>query len=99
MPKPRELRAKRKESKTDNLLTSEADGELHLLPAWSVVRKFRIFLRNRETCRKAVSAKDGKTISEQKLDELPVFDGMIAADKKLFTSMIDGSVVCLGERK
>ena len=33
------------------------------------------------------------------LDSAPVFDGMIAADEKLFISMADGSVVCLGERK
>ncbi len=42
---------------------------------------------------------DGKVLSEFELDSAPVFDGMIAADKKLFISMIDGSVVCLEERK
>ena len=39
---------------------------------------------------------DGKVISEYELDSAPVFDGMIAADKKLFISMTDGSIVCLG---
>jgi hypothetical protein len=39
---------------------------------------------------------DGKVLSEYKLDSAPVFDGMIAADKRLFISMTDGSIVCLG---
>jgi len=38
---------------------------------------------------------DGKVLSEFELDSAPVFDGMIAADKKLFISMVDGSVICL----
>jgi outer membrane protein assembly factor BamB len=38
---------------------------------------------------------DGKVLFECELDSTPVFDGMIAADKKLFISMVDGSVVCL----
>lgn len=42
---------------------------------------------------------DGKVLSECELDSAPVFDGMIAADKRLFISMVDGSVVCLGQRK
>ncbi len=46
-----------------------------------------------------VSTEDGSRLAEYTLDSPPVFDGMIAADKKLFISMVDGSVVCLGERK
>ena len=42
---------------------------------------------------------DGKVTSECELDSAPVLDGMIAADKKLFINMVDGSVVCLGARK
>jgi hypothetical protein len=41
-----------------------------------------------------VSAKDGKTLAEQKLDVAPVSDGLIAADGKLFIAMKDGSVRC-----
>ncbi len=43
----------------------------------------------------AVSAVDGKKLSETKLDYPPVFDGLIAAGGRLFVSLRDGSVVCL----
>ena len=43
----------------------------------------------------AISAKDGKTLSEMQLDSPPVFDGMIAAGGRLFACLRDGSVVCL----
>ena len=43
----------------------------------------------------AVSAKDGKKLSETQLEFPPVFDGMIAAGPRLFASLRDGSVVCL----
>jgi outer membrane protein assembly factor BamB len=43
----------------------------------------------------AVSAKDGKKLSETALEYPPVFDGMIAAGGRLFASLRDGSVVCL----
>jgi len=43
----------------------------------------------------AVSAKDGKKLSETPLEYPPVFDGMIAAGSRLFASLRDGSVVCL----
>ncbi|MCH7916714.1 MAG: PQQ-binding-like beta-propeller repeat protein [Planctomycetes bacterium] len=42
-----------------------------------------------------VSTKDGQKISDYKLDVPPIFDGMIAANGKLFISTMDGSVVCL----
>jgi len=38
---------------------------------------------------------DGKKLAELKLDSLPVFDGMIAADGKLYMATADGKVVCL----
>ena len=41
-----------------------------------------------------VSAKDGKTLHELKLADCPVFDGLAAAEGKLFISMMDGTVVC-----
>nr|MBC8470346.1 hypothetical protein [Planctomycetota bacterium] len=43
----------------------------------------------------AVSAEDGKKLSETALECPPVFDGMIAANGCLFASLCDGSVVCL----
>jgi len=44
-----------------------------------------------------VSAKDGKTVAGRKLGAMPVFDGMAAADGKLYLSLKDGTVVCLGK--
>jgi outer membrane protein assembly factor BamB len=44
-----------------------------------------------------VSARDGKPLAEYKLDAQPVFDGMIAAQKKVFVALEDGSLVCYGE--
>jgi len=43
----------------------------------------------------AVSAKDGKKLSEFRLDSLPVWDGMIASGGKLFLTTMNGEVACL----
>ena len=42
----------------------------------------------------AVSAKDGTKLSEKKLNSVPVFDGLIAANEKLLMSPTDGRVIC-----
>jgi outer membrane protein assembly factor BamB len=47
----------------------------------------------------AVSAADGKKLGEQKLERLPVFDGMIAAGSSLYYTSTDGSVVALGGKR
>ncbi len=46
----------------------------------------------------AVSAKDGKKLSETPLEYPPVFDGMIAANGRLFISTRDGQVLCMGKK-
>jgi len=43
----------------------------------------------------AVSAENGEKLAEYELDAPPVFDGLIAANDKLFMSLMDESVVCL----
>jgi len=43
----------------------------------------------------AVSAADGKELSAIELQSPPVFDGLIAANNRLFASLRDGSLVCL----
>jgi hypothetical protein len=48
---------------------------------------------------RAVSAADGKTLAELRLDTPPVWDGLIAAEGRLYASLADGSVVCLAEAK
>ena len=47
----------------------------------------------------AVSADDGAKLSATQLGSPPVFDGMIAADGRLFAALRDGSVVCLDEQE
>jgi len=42
-----------------------------------------------------VSATDGRKLNELALDGCPVFDGMAAAERKLFLALKDGSVICL----
>ena len=45
---------------------------------------------------RAVSLDDGKKLLECKLDSIPVFDGMSAAEGKLFVSLKNGHVTCFG---
>jgi len=40
------------------------------------------------------SKEDGRKLGEQRLDSLPVYDGMAAAHGRLFLSTTDGGVVC-----
>ena len=43
-----------------------------------------------------VSAADGKKLSEYRLSEMPVFDGMSAAGGRLYLATANGKVICLG---
>ena len=45
----------------------------------------------------SVDPKDGNLLSRCKLDVAPTWDGLIAAQGRLFMSALDGSVVCVGE--
>jgi len=42
----------------------------------------------------AVSASDGKTLAKYELKSLPVWDGMVAANGRLYLSTTDGKIVC-----
>jgi len=44
-----------------------------------------------------VRAADGKTVSQCRLDHMPVFDGLAAAGGRIYLSLKNGSVVCFGE--
>jgi hypothetical protein len=46
----------------------------------------------------AVSAKDGAKLAEYKLGSVPVFDGMICANGRLFVATKDGKVLCIGAK-
>ena len=43
-----------------------------------------------------VSTSDGSKLAEFKMDEVPVFDGLIAAGDRLYMSTMDGTLICLG---
>jgi outer membrane protein assembly factor BamB len=43
----------------------------------------------------AVSPADGKKLAAYRLESMPRFDGLIAADGRLFFSTVDGKVLCL----
>ncbi len=43
----------------------------------------------------AYSAKDGSKLAEYKLDSLPAWDGMAAANDRIYLSTTEGEVVCL----
>jgi len=45
----------------------------------------------------AVSAADGDGIAEYKLQSPPVWDGMAAANDRLYISTADGAMLCMGE--
>jgi hypothetical protein len=44
----------------------------------------------------AVSTEDGERLAAWTLDTVPVFDGMIAANRRLYLSGVDGAVRCYG---
>jgi len=46
----------------------------------------------------AFAGSDGKQLDEHKLPAPPVWDGMAAADGRLFISSQDGQIICLGGR-
>ncbi len=45
------------------------------------------------------AAADGRKLFEKKLASAPLFDGLIAADGKLFVSTVDGRVVALAPKR
>ncbi|MDP6636520.1 MAG: PQQ-binding-like beta-propeller repeat protein [Phycisphaerae bacterium] len=46
---------------------------------------------------RVVSCETGEKLSECKLDSVPLFDGMSAAEGKLFIVTLDGNIVCIGK--
>lgn len=42
-----------------------------------------------------VSATDGGKLAEYQLQSMPVFDGMAAANQRLYLSCIDGAILCM----
>ncbi len=75
-----------------------ADDRLFLAgPPDRAQRSIAIYEGSRGAILLAASATDGKTLGEYKLDALPVYDGLIAAHDRLFLSLKDGTLLCLGD--
>ena len=45
-----------------------------------------------------VSAVDGRKLAEYELESPPIFDGMIAANERLYISTRDGQLLCMGKK-
>jgi len=45
----------------------------------------------------AFSASDGRKLAEYKLNSPPIFDGMIASNRRLYISTRDGRLICMGK--
>ena len=58
-----------------------------------------IWKGNRGAVLHAVSKKDGSPTAKHKLDAIPVFDGMVAVEGKLYVSLRNGRLICLGAGK
>lgn len=54
--------------------------------------------RNGRGLLRVVSGRTGRTLGEVRLDSPPVWDGISAAAGRLYVSLEDGTVVCLGGR-
>ena len=56
------------------------------------------FLKGKDGARLwAVSTQTGEKLAEYKLDSLPVWDGMIAANSSLYMTTMDGNITCFAE--
>ncbi|NQT11678.1 MAG: PQQ-binding-like beta-propeller repeat protein, partial [Planctomycetes bacterium] len=47
---------------------------------------------------RVVATSDGSKLAEFRTEEVPVFDGLIAAGDRLYMSTMDGTLLCLGEK-
>ncbi len=65
-------------------------------PPERALRSIPTFEGKRGTMLMVASAEDGKTLGQYKLDALPVYDGLVAAQGRLFVSLKNGTLLCLG---
>ena len=42
-----------------------------------------------------IDKRDGKRLAEYRLEHLPVFDGMAAANQSVFLATVDGCLMCM----
>jgi hypothetical protein len=44
---------------------------------------------------RAIDTETGEQASQMKIGSIPVFDGMAAANSRLYISLVDGNIMCL----
>ena len=72
-----------------------ADDELHR----QLRRQEQAWLGKEGGLLWVVSAESGEKLGEYKIPAIPVWDGMIAANSRLYVATMDGVVLCLGENQ
>jgi hypothetical protein len=75
---------------------SADDNPFHIRSSQPLAEQEAAFAGQKGAALWAMSAGDGKKRSECNLEAPPVFDGMIAANGRLFIATMDGKIVCLG---
>jgi len=80
-----------------DVLEESGRGKLDPAREKLIVRQEAGYLGKAGAVLRAVAAADGRTLAESRLPAPPVFDGMAAANARLYIALMDGSVVCLGK--
>ena len=83
------------ETKTREFMTTNVTDNFDLPPL--LKDALDTFEGNKGGILRSVNAADGKKAAELKLDSIPVFDGLIAANGRLYIAAIDGKVLCFGD--
>ena len=48
---------------------------------------------------RVVATSDGSALAEFEMEEVPVFDGLIAAGDRLFMCTMEGTLICFGGKR
>ena len=80
-----------------DVLDESGRGKLDPAREKLIVKQEAAYLGKAGAVLRAVAAADGRTLAESRLPSPPVFDGMAAANARLYIALMDGSVVCLGK--
>jgi hypothetical protein len=60
---------------------------------------YEAMIGKRGSLLRVLAASDGSTLAEFEMDEVPVFDGLIAAGDRLYMTTMDGTLICWGKKK
>ena len=81
----------------EDFVDEEAAFRKRNSPEWKdkIRRQAEAFSGHAGGLLRAVSTETGEQISQMKINSIPVFDGMAAANSKLYISLVDGNIICL----